>query len=47
MDIFTIAGFAAAGLIWAIIIGVILAPLVAAFFLAWHLVEVELLGRKP
>ncbi len=47
MDISTIIGFTAAGLIWAIIIGIILAPLVAAFFLVWHLVEVELLGRKP
>lgn len=47
MDLPTIVGFTAAGLIWAIIIGIILAPLVAVFFLVWHLVEVELLGRKP
>jgi len=47
MDIFTIAGFAAVGLVWAVIIGAILWPLIGAFFLVVHLIRVELLGRNP
>jgi len=47
MDIFTIAGFVAIGLVCIPIIGAILWPLIGAFFLVCHLVEVELLGRKP
>jgi len=47
MDIFTIAGFVAIGLVCIPIIGAILWPLLEAFFLIVHLIRVEMLGRKP
>jgi len=47
LDVFTFVGFCAIGIVCIPIVGAILWPLLEAVFLIIHLIEVELLGRRP